>query len=278
MATMTARRDRGADDRAGRSATAMPAEGVSLEARIAREKDFYNQKDTTSYHKVRRWIWRSLGEFQRNEDIVQYYDPAGKTVLDYGCGPGYLTSYLFAHGAVHVTGIDVSEGEIEHARESAAREGFADRSSFLVRDAHATGLPDDAFDLIVGSAILHHLDLRLALEEIRRILRPGGRAVFEEPLWHNPLLRIGRALTPTARTPDEHPLTVEDWALCGSIFHDFRHYERELLTIPLMPLNLILPVSFQRPLARRVGALDDYLLGRFPAVRKYARITFLVLE
>ncbi len=248
------------------------------ESRVEREKAFYNEKQATSYHTVRRWIWRALGEFRRNGDITQYYDPAGKTVLDYGCGPGYLTRYLFDQGAVHVTGIDVSEGEVEQARESAAREGFGDRSEFLVGDAHATGLPDDSFDLIVGSSILHHLDLRVALEEIRRILRPGGRAVFLEPMWHNPLLRLGRALTPSARTPDEHPLTTADWDLCASIFDNFHHHEREFLTIPLMPLNLVLPVSVQRRFAHRVSALDERVLARFPSTHKYARISFLVLE
>jgi ubiquinone/menaquinone biosynthesis C-methylase UbiE len=250
----------------------------ALESRVEREKEFYNQKEATSYHTVRRWIWRALGEFKRNEEITEFYDPAGKTVLDYGCGPGYLTNYLFENGALHVTGIDVSEGEIEQARQSADSEGFADRSRFLVADAHATGFPDDSFDLIVGSSILHHLDLRVALEELRRILRPGGRAVFLEPLWHNPLLRLGRALTPSARTPDEHPLTTADWDTCASIFRGFHHYEREFLTIPLMPLNLILPLGAQRRFARRVNALDDRVLARFPGTRKYARISFLVLE
>lgn len=249
-----------------------------LDSRVEREKEFYNQKEQTSYHTVRRWIWRALGEFRRNADHVDYYDPAGKTVLDYGCGPGYWTDYLFEHGAKWVTGIDVSEGEIEQAIEKARAAGYADRSQFLVADAHATGLPDEAFDLVVGSSILHHLDLRIALEELRRIMRPGGSAVFLEPLWHNPLLRLGRALTPTARTDDEHPLTTADWELCAEIFPNFRHYEREFLTIPLMPLNLVLPLAAQKRFARRVNALDDYVLQRFPSTHKYARISFLVLE
>lgn len=250
----------------------------ALEARVDREKSFYNEKGATSYHTIRRWIWRALGEFRRNGDIAEYYDPAGKVVLDYGCGPGYSAKYLLDRGAIHVTGIDVSGGEIEQARAKAVNEGFVESSSFVVADAHATGLADDSFDLIVGESILHHLDLRVALEEIRRILRPGGRAVFLEPLWHNPLLRLGRALTPTARTADEHPLTESDWALCGEIFEDFHHYEREFLTIPLMPVNLVLPKRAQRSLAARLRVMDDFVLKRFPAVRKYARITFLVLE
>jgi ubiquinone/menaquinone biosynthesis C-methylase UbiE len=249
-----------------------------LESRVDREKAFYNEKGSTSYHLLRRWIWRALGEFRRNADQSLYYDPAGKTVLDYGCGPGYLTEYLLGRGAAHVTGIDISEGEIEQARERALAEGTADRSTHLVADAHALEFEDDSFDLIVGDSILHHLDMEVALREIRRVLRPGGRAVFKEPLWHNPILRIGRLLTPTARTPDEHPLTTADWDLCASIFDDFEHHEAEFLTIPLMPLNLVLPQGAQKRLARRVHRLDDRVLERWPSARKHARITFLVLK
>jgi ubiquinone/menaquinone biosynthesis C-methylase UbiE len=253
-------------------------DGDELAALAEREKSFYNEKDRTSYHTVRRWIWRAIGEFRRNDEAHELYSAAGKDVLDYGCGPGYLTRYLIEEGAKSVTGIDVSDAEIEQARERAEENGIADRSRFVVADAHATDFPDDSFDVIVGDSILHHLELRRALEEIRRILRPGGRAVFLEPLWHNPLLRLGRALTPSARTPDEHPLTTADWALCADIFPAFEHQERELFTIPLMPLNLILPKRLQKRLARRVWAFDDRMLARFPSLRKHARSTFLVLK
>jgi SAM-dependent methyltransferase len=259
-------------------AASQEEDALTQAERAEREKAFYNEKGATSYHKIRLWIWRALGEFNRDGDITEFYDPAGKVVLDYGCGPGYLTKYLIDQGAVHVTGIDVSEGEIEQARIRAREDGLEDKSNFLVADAHATDFPDDSFDVIVGESILHHLDLRVALEELRRILRPGGRAVFLEPLWHNPILRAGRALTPSARTPDEHPLTSDDWAMCAEIFDNFRHEERELVTIPLMPLNLVLPIGAQRRLARRVSGIDDRARKRFPALDKYSRITFLVLE
>jgi ubiquinone/menaquinone biosynthesis C-methylase UbiE len=260
------------------STHAQEQSATSIAERAEREKAFYNEKDQTSYHMVRAWIWRALGEFRRNGELTEYYDPAGKDVLDFGCGPGYLTKYLIDRGAISVTGIDVSEGEIEQARERAREDGLQDRCSFLVADAHATGFADDSFDLIVGDSILHHLDLHVALVELRRILRPGGRAVFLEPMWHNPLLRLGRALTPSARTPDEHPLTVDDWAMCAEVFENFHHYEREFLTIPLMPLNLVLPREAQRRLASWMSRTDDRVRGRFPSVRKHSRITFLILE
>lgn len=244
---------------------------------VGAEKDFYNSR-TRLFDALRRVIWRAIGEFQRAHEISRYYDPRGKVVLEYGCGSTAGAPKLLEQGAAHVTGFDISEAEITRTRQRAQAQGFADRTEFVVADAHDLPFASDSFELIVGRSILHHLDLRLALTELRRVLEPGGVAVFSEPLAHNPLLRIGRRLTPGARTPDEHPLTVEDWRLCASIFDDFEHHEVELLSVPLMPLNVLIPRGLQKRLAVRVARWDDRLLAAEPRLRRHARITFLILR
>jgi ubiquinone/menaquinone biosynthesis C-methylase UbiE len=248
-----------------------------LHSRVEREKHFY-ESHPPAYVRARRWIARAIGEFSRTGDVHAFTEPAGKAALDFGCGEGKVSMKLLAAGARRVTGFDVSETRLQRARRRAAELGFGDRAAFLVTDAHAASFRDGSFDLVVGGDVLHHLDLPKALSELRRILRPGGRAVFVEPLWHNPLLRLGRALTPFARTKDEHALTEDAWRTCASVFPRFRHYERELLTIPAMPLNLVLPTRAQRAIARRLHAADDRLLARWPGLGKHARITILVLE
>lgn len=244
---------------------------------LQREREFWNQKQR-QFWRVRRWIDRSLGEFARWDDIHDFYDPRDKVVLDYGCGPGLLSVRVAQKGAREVVGVDLSERQLDEARSLAQEQGVADRTRFQVADAHETGFPDRTFDLAVGVSILHHLDVERALKELRRILKPGGRAVFVEPLAHNVILRVGRALTPSARTEDEHPLTTRDWETCASIFPGFRHHEREFVTLPVMPLNFVLPRSWQRKLAPRLHAADRRLLARWPGLSKYARLTILVLE
>src|SRR6059058_4534896 len=137
------------------SMTVESPEDENVASLAEREKSFYNERSQTPYNTLRRWIWRAIGEFGRDDEVHELYDPAGRDVLDYGCGPGYLAQYLVEGGARSVTGIDVSDGEIEQARERAEQNGIADRSHFLVADAHATDFADDSFDLIVGAAILH---------------------------------------------------------------------------------------------------------------------------
>lgn len=134
----------------------------------------------------------------------------GLRILDVGCGRGEQSIALLKAGAT-VTGIDISERYIEEAREHALHLGIKpQRFVFSTMDAHDLDFPDSTFDMVVGRGILHHLDLELCLQEIKRVLKVGGRAVFHEPLAANPLLKVFRWLTPGARTVDEHPLTRVD--------------------------------------------------------------------
>lgn len=245
--------------------------------RVDRERLFYDTK-TERFDRLRELIWRAIGEFNRNEEIAELYDPRGKRVLLYGCGPALGAQDFVAADAAEVVGIDISAAEIEYGQKVAEERGYADRVDLKVADAHHTELPAHSFDLIMGTAILHHLDVRRALSELRRLLAPRGRAVFLEPLAHNPILRVGRMLTPSARTEDEHPFTVEDWQLCAEAFPGFWHREAELTSIPLMPLSFVLPRSWQRGLADRAAVLDDRLLARYPSLGRYARTTTIVLE
>ena len=133
---------------------------------------------------------------------------AGRDVLEYGCGPGSYAFFLADLGA-SVLGIDISTTAIEQASAEARQRG-ADRVEFRRLNAESLDLPDASFDLVCGTGILHHLDLTRAYAEIARTLRPGGSAVFIEPLGHNPLINRFRRRTRALRTEDEHPLRVED--------------------------------------------------------------------
>lgn len=244
---------------------------------VDREREFYDE-EKRSYRMLRRIIGRAVGAFDSSYDYREYYDVRGKHVLDYGCGSGTATFKALEDGASRVSAFDISEAELRTARQRAEALGVSDKVDFFVGDAHDLDLPDDSFDVIVGVAILHHLDLEAALREIHRLLKPDGRALFSEPQLANPLLKLWRFMTPGARTADERPFTVDDWETCATLFLAFEHHERELVSIPLMPLNLILPMFLQeklRPVLRRV---DGYLLRRFPWLGRYARVTILVLS
>jgi ubiquinone/menaquinone biosynthesis C-methylase UbiE len=136
----------------------------------------------------------------------------GQKVLDIGCGNGEQSLALLRTGA-QVVGIDITPAYVRTAEQLAGAEGFPKTLwTFRVMDAHNLEFDDRSFDFVVGRGILHHLDFDTALTEVRRVLKPGGKAVFLEPLSANPLLKLFRLLTPAARTADERPLSSADLA------------------------------------------------------------------
>lgn len=98
--------------------------------------------------------------------------------LELGAGTGFFSLNLKQAGVldeVHVT--DLSPGMVEAAKANASRLGFTVEGR--VADAERIPYEDNTFDVVVGHAVIHHIpDVELALREILRVLKPGGRFVI----------------------------------------------------------------------------------------------------
>ncbi|MBI5504481.1 MAG: class I SAM-dependent methyltransferase [Deltaproteobacteria bacterium] len=105
-------------------------------------------------------------------------DCAGKDVVEVGCGSGYGAALVSSLGPASYVGFDVMPEQIDIAR----RRGLAN-ASFLVADATDAGeLADECADFVVIFGILHHVESwRAAVAQCRRLLRPGGILLVEEP-------------------------------------------------------------------------------------------------
>lgn len=102
-------------------------------------------------------------------------------ILDFGCGPGWLSEFAARQG-LRVVGIDASEGTLRICRRRAIEAGVAERTAFVKGDVQRYPFLDGSFQAVVCVAALHHIqDMGAAVREIARILRPGGEAVFLEP-------------------------------------------------------------------------------------------------
>ena len=161
--------------------------------RYQREKAYHNKAFSEG---TRSAVGGFYSITQRSKEYYERYLESrsdGKHVLEYGCGQGSHSMFL-AHGGAQVTGIDISEVAIEQSKQSARNEQLDEETDFQVMNAESLEFDDDTFDLICGTAILHHLDLEKAFSEVSRTLRPGGSAIFFEPLGHNPFINLFRSL------------------------------------------------------------------------------------
>jgi SAM-dependent methyltransferase len=125
----------------------------------------YSDKWSVEYR--RRFIY---------EPMFAGLDLAGKQVLDAMCGSGQTTSYLLTRGA-QVTGLDISN-EVLDTFQARWRDAKVVKRSLL-----DSGLPDNAFDCVAVVGGLHHIhpNLKAAVREIHRVLKPGGHFCFMEP-------------------------------------------------------------------------------------------------
>jgi ubiquinone/menaquinone biosynthesis C-methylase UbiE len=106
--------------------------------------------------------------------------PAGKDVVDVGCGGGALVRELTAAGA-RAVGVEISEGQLAAARSRDDGSG----ARYLVGRAEGLPLADGCVDVVVFMRSLHHVpveQLEAALREARRVLRPDGMVYVAEPL------------------------------------------------------------------------------------------------
>ena len=201
-------------------------------------------------------------------------DVTGKRIVDFGCGSGGNTVLLANRGA-QVVGVDISADLIQLARRRLEVTGRHRGAEFVVGSAHDLPFPDNSVDVVFGIAILHHLDLDLVSREVHRVLKPGGRAIFQEPVRNSRLVRVVRSLIPY-RAPDvspyERPLTDAELDAFGRRFS--RRRSRAFL-LPHVQLGQVLPML--RGYWKGLYASDGALLRTLPALKHFAGIRVIEL-
>ena len=253
---------------------AAPELSAAETERYSREREAHNKYFSEGTRKALDKYYSTTRQTQVAYESVLVSRCKNGAALEYGCGTGSHSVFLARNGASRVVGIDLSDVAIVKARE-AARQAGVPQAEYFRMNAETLEFPDSSFDLICGTAILHHLDLRRAFGELARVLRPGGTAAFLEPLGHNPLINLYRRLTPNLRTVDEHPLRMRDLALARFYFSSLKPQYFGLQSLMATPFHGCR--CFPTVLAALQKA--DATLFRFvPFTRQYAWQVVLVFE
>ncbi len=208
------------------------------------------------------WNWASpAGRRRARRRGALLCEALGPSVsaLELGCGSGVFLEQAATTGA-DIVALDISATLLTAAR---TRLRESPRLSFCCGNAELLPFPADHFDVVYGSSVLHHLQLKTALPELRRVLRPGGRLVFTEPNLLNPHVAVLFTLLPRSRfgvSPDEMAFTrfAARRALEAAGF-------AEIAVRPFDFLHPAVPGSLADPV-ERLGAR----LERLPLLREIA--------
>ena len=241
------------------------------ELRKIREVQFHDNRYKNDQRRKLRPVYKLLLSGRNKYKKAITRDIEGKTILEYGCGVGSYALQLDKLSII--TAIDISSKAVEKSKNRARKMGA--NVTFEVMDCENLEFLDNSFDLVFGSGILHHLDIARAFESIKRVLTPGGRCVFLEPLHHNPLINYFRKITPSLRSIDEHPLNMKDLNKICSFFENVK------LSFHVFTVLLALPLTFfpgHRVIIHVLNFIDQALFSFIPYLRRYAWVVVMELD
>ena len=209
---------------------------MSLTEKNLREKDFHNELQSRPKWRFENIFYKSIANIW--EDFYERLKKNSKSaeVLDYGCGVGPSIIEVSNYEPKKITGIDISEISIKKAKDKTKLLGSM--VELKVDNCEKTSFKNNQFDLVYGHGILHHLEFSRCLDEILRILKPGGSLIFVEPLGTNPIINLYRKLTPKSRSVDEHPFTDRDLALLKNKYKNVEIKYYGFLTLIFFPFYL----------------------------------------
>lgn len=139
-----------------------------------RHFDWYADNQTQNYQEYQNTpFWRAA-----DEQTLRRWRPLvadGSLILDIGCADGRGGFYFTSLPQATLVGFDISRKMVENAIRRAKREGFHDRSAFLVADGTKLPFAANTFDVAITFGVLHHLpEPAAAMRAIQLVLKNGG--------------------------------------------------------------------------------------------------------
>ncbi len=253
--------------------------------RQIREVDFYAEyrwPEEVCFDPV---LGRESRPWNPNWFVYQFtmnrFQDHSQRLLDVGCGGGATTA-RFAKIGYEAHGIDIAPSNIAAAESVARRYVLEARTRFSVQAIESLNYPDGYFDAVTGIDVLHHVEVRDAVAECLRVLRPGGFAIFKE--WKESPFLDGLRMLSSVRhffpkgkslrrhiTADERKLSREDLLAIQELCPDltilpFRVFAR---------LSRLIPGGRIRAFLERT---DQAAMRLVPALGRLGGAVVLVLD
>jgi 2-polyprenyl-3-methyl-5-hydroxy-6-metoxy-1,4-benzoquinol methylase len=152
------------------------------------------------------WGWTTpAGQVRADRRAHMIVDAAGlkpgMRVVEVGCGTGLFTERLAKSGA-DITAVDISPDLLALARQRQNLD--ANRIRFVEGKFEEIELPEK-YDAVIGSSVLHHLEVEAALRKVHALLKPGGAMAFAEPNMLNPQIAVQKNVPVVKRWAGDSP-------------------------------------------------------------------------
>jgi ubiquinone/menaquinone biosynthesis C-methylase UbiE len=178
-------------------------------------------------------FFRDLDEYHFDKlhhllSLIPFEGLAGRRVLDLGCGTG-VDLVRFARGKARVVGVDLAESAIRLARLNVGHQNLA--AGLVAGDGERLPFADNQFDYVFAHGVVQYTaDGRRLVEEVRRVLKPGGEAVFQgynRISWLNALSKLMKVDLEHEGAPVLHKYSPEEFRQMVDGFANVRIvYER----------------------------------------------------
>ena len=181
------------------------------------------------------WNWETparIIRWNRRVEMLTKSLNSGMKVLEIGCGTGFFTKEIVKK-TIQLTAIDISPELVAVAKRSILNSNV----TFIIENAYQMTFDEQTFDAVIGSSVLHHLDVNPALKEFYRVLKPGGYIAFTEPNMMNPQIALQKNIPALKKalgdSPDESAFFI--WSV-----------RKKLLKIGFKSIDII-PFDFLHP-------------------------------
>jgi SAM-dependent methyltransferase len=207
-------------------------ENVSTVASIDRVREYWNRHihdlEITKHPVGSRGFFDDLDQyhFEKLHHLLRLVDfdaYRGRRVLEVGCGAG-VDLARFAKGGASVVGVDLASSAIDLARANFKQQGLA--GEFRVADGEALPFPENSFDLVYAHGVVQYTTSPQRLvDECRRVLKPGGEAVFQvynRVSWLNALSKLMKVGLEHDDAPVLLKFSIPEFRALVSGFRDVR--------------------------------------------------------
>ncbi len=224
-------------------------------------------ENEVAHGKYLREIWRGTFRYwetpagkvrwARRVEMLTAHITSSMRVLEVGCGVGYFTKEIVKKKS-RITAIDISPDLLEVAKDKVNDSNV----TFTLANAYDLEYADSFFDTIVGSSILHHLDIARAMKEFYRVLKPEGSIYFTEPNMANPQIILQKNIPFLKRLAGDSPdeTAFFRWSL-KSVLQKYGFYDVQIIPFdflhPRIPESLISCVGHFGTLCEKIPVFRE---------------------